>query len=130
MDDDNSNTEVTNNSNQENNPSTTSSEQTAYELLLKQQQMFLQWQLENELEKVRLYLFYMVLFYHLFFKSGQSYWIFIDFFTFCISVPQDSSKVKTDFNHHFHNWNTTKSWTEATEQTHFEIYSTATVSAW
>ena len=65
MDDDNSNTEATNNSNQENNPSTTSSEQTAYELLLKQQQMFLQWQLENELEKVRLYLFYMVLFYHL-----------------------------------------------------------------
>ena len=52
LDDDNSNTEVINNSNPENNPSTTSSEQTAYELLLKQQQMFLQWQLENELEKV------------------------------------------------------------------------------
>ena len=30
-------------------------EQTAYELLLKQQQMFLQWQLENELEKVIVY---------------------------------------------------------------------------
>ena len=29
------------------------SEESSYELLLKQQQMFLQWQLENELEKVR-----------------------------------------------------------------------------
>ena len=29
-----------------------STEESSYDLLLKQQQMFLQWQLENELEKV------------------------------------------------------------------------------
>ena len=52
LDDETSNTDGGNSSNLETNSVSTSSEQTAYELLLKQQQMFLQWQLENELEKV------------------------------------------------------------------------------
>ena len=56
MDDDACNSEAVGNSTFESNPSSSdgnmTSEQTAYELLLKQQQMFLQWQLENELEKV------------------------------------------------------------------------------
>ena len=68
-----------------------STEESSYDLLLKQQQMFLQWQLENELEKVYIYTNQYIMIAFRFIcnvsKIVKNYILFL-------AVPQNLTKIR------------------------------------